>query len=62
MDKSESSERSAEKIGEFAAEAAKHAQTKAENLEKQLREHIKADPIKAILTAAGVGLLFALLL
>ena len=62
MKKSESSGRSAEKAGEVAGEAAMAAETKAGTLEKRLQERIRADPIKAILTAAGVGLLVGLLL
>ena len=62
MKKSESSGRSAEKAGEVAGEAAMAAETKAETLEKRLQERVRADPIKAILIAAGVGLLVGLLL
>jgi ElaB/YqjD/DUF883 family membrane-anchored ribosome-binding protein len=62
MEKSESSEGLAEKAGKHAAEAAKDVKTTVENLEKQLEGHIRNDPIKSILIAAGVGLLFALLL
>jgi ElaB/YqjD/DUF883 family membrane-anchored ribosome-binding protein len=62
MKKSEASELSPEKAGEVAGEAAKAAETKAKTAEKQLRERIRADPIKAILIAAGVGLLVGLLL
>ena len=59
MKKSESSERSAEKV---VGEAAMGAETKAGTLEKRLQERVRADPIKAILIAAGVGLLIGLLL
>jgi ElaB/YqjD/DUF883 family membrane-anchored ribosome-binding protein len=62
MDKIESSEGSAEKAGKHAAEAAKDIKSTVGNLEKQLEGHIRNDPIKAILIAAGTGLLFALLL
>jgi ElaB/YqjD/DUF883 family membrane-anchored ribosome-binding protein len=62
MDKFESSEGLAEKAGKHAAEAAKEVKSAVENLEKQLEGHIKNDPIKSILIAAGVGLLVALLL
>ena len=62
MDKFESSEGSAEKAGKRAAEAAKDIKSTVVNLEKQLEGHIRNDPIKAILIAAGTGLLFALLL
>ena len=62
MDKIESSEGSAEKAGRHATEAAKDVKSAVENLEKQLEGHIRNDPIKSILIAAGVGLLFALLL
>jgi ElaB/YqjD/DUF883 family membrane-anchored ribosome-binding protein len=55
MDKFESSEGSAEKAG-------KDIKSTVENLEKQLEGHIRNDPIKSILIAAGTGLLFALLL
>jgi ElaB/YqjD/DUF883 family membrane-anchored ribosome-binding protein len=58
MKKSESSGRSAEKAGE----ATMAAETKAETLEKRLQERIRANPIKAILIAAGAGLLVGLLL
>jgi ElaB/YqjD/DUF883 family membrane-anchored ribosome-binding protein len=62
MDKFESSEGSAEKAGKHAAEAAKEIKSTVVNLEKQLEGHIRNDPIKSILIAAGTGLLFALLL
>jgi ElaB/YqjD/DUF883 family membrane-anchored ribosome-binding protein len=62
MDKIESSEGPAEKAGRHATEAAKDVKSAVENLEKQLEGHIRNDPIKSILIAAGVGLLFALLL
>ena len=62
MDKFESSEGSAENAGKHAAEAAKEVKSAVENLEKQVEGHIRNDPIKAILIAAGVGLLVALLL
>jgi ElaB/YqjD/DUF883 family membrane-anchored ribosome-binding protein len=62
MDKFESSEGSAEKAGKQAAEAAKDIKSTVVNLEKQLEGHIRNDPIKAILIAAGTGLLSALLL
>jgi ElaB/YqjD/DUF883 family membrane-anchored ribosome-binding protein len=62
MDKVEASEGPAEKVGKHAAEAAKDIKSSVENLEKQLEGHIRNDPIKSILIAAGVGLLFALLL
>jgi ElaB/YqjD/DUF883 family membrane-anchored ribosome-binding protein len=62
MDKIESSEGSAEKAGRHATEAAKEVKSAVENLEKQLEGHIRNDPIKSILIAVGVGLLFALLL
>jgi ElaB/YqjD/DUF883 family membrane-anchored ribosome-binding protein len=62
MDKFESSEGSAENAGKHAAEAAKEIKSTVVNLEKQLEGHIRNDPIKSILIAAGTGLLFALLL
>ena len=62
MDKFESSEGSAEKAGKHAAEAVKDVKSAVENLEKQLEGHVRNDPIKSILIAAGVGILFALLL
>jgi ElaB/YqjD/DUF883 family membrane-anchored ribosome-binding protein len=62
MDKSESSEGAAEKAGQHAADAAKDIKSTVQNLEKQLEGHIRNDPIKAVLIAAGVGLLFVLLL
>jgi ElaB/YqjD/DUF883 family membrane-anchored ribosome-binding protein len=62
MDKSESSEGAAEKAGRHAADAAKDIKSTVLNLEKQLEGHIRNDPIKAVLIAAGVGLLFVLLL
>jgi ElaB/YqjD/DUF883 family membrane-anchored ribosome-binding protein len=62
MKKSESSGRSAEKAGEVAGEAAMAAETKPGTLGKRLQERIRTDPIKAILMAAGVGLLVGLLL
>ena len=62
MKKSASSGHSAENAREVTGEAATAAETKAETLEKRLRERIRADPIKAILVAAGVGLLIGLLL
>jgi ElaB/YqjD/DUF883 family membrane-anchored ribosome-binding protein len=62
MDKFESSEGPAEKAGKHAAEAAKDVKSAVENLEKQLEGHIRNDPIKSILIAAGVGLVVALLL
>ena len=43
-------------------EAAKDIKSTVVNLEKQLEGHIRNGPIKAILIAAGTGLLFALLL
>lgn len=46
---------------QFLEEICTAAQTKAETLEKQLEEYIRGDPIKAILIAAGVGLLVGLL-
>jgi ElaB/YqjD/DUF883 family membrane-anchored ribosome-binding protein len=58
MKKSESSGRSAEK----AAEATMAAEAKAETLENRWQERIRANPIKAILIAAGAGLLVGLLL
>jgi ElaB/YqjD/DUF883 family membrane-anchored ribosome-binding protein len=62
MDKYESSEGAAEKAGKHAAEAANDIKSAVRNLEKQVEGHIRNDPIKSILIAAGVGLLFALLL
>jgi ElaB/YqjD/DUF883 family membrane-anchored ribosome-binding protein len=62
MDKSESSEGAAENAGKHAAEAAKDIKSTVENLERQLEGHVRNDPIKSILIAAGVGLLVALLL
>jgi len=62
MKKSESSGRSAEKAGEVAGEAAMAAETKAGTPGKRLQERIRTDPIKAILMAAGAGLLVGLLL
>jgi ElaB/YqjD/DUF883 family membrane-anchored ribosome-binding protein len=62
MDKVESSEGPVEKAGKHADEAAKDIKSSVENLEKQLEGHVRNDPIKAILIAAGVGLLFALFL
>jgi hypothetical protein len=62
MDKSESSEGPAEKAGKHAADAARDVKSTVENLEKQLVGHVRNDPIKAILIAAGTGLLVALLL
>jgi ElaB/YqjD/DUF883 family membrane-anchored ribosome-binding protein len=62
MDKFASPEGSAEKAGKHPAEAAKDVKSAVENLEKQLEGHIRNDPIKSILIAAGVGLVVALLL
>jgi len=56
------SQSSAENAGEVTGEAATAAKAKAENLKKGLQERIRADPIKATLAAAGVGLLIGLLL
>jgi len=62
MDKFESSEGSAERGGRQAAEAAKDIKSTVEDLGKQLEGHIRNDPIKSILIAAGVGILVVLLL
>ena len=62
MKKSQSSGHSAENASEVTGEAAMAAENKAEALEKRLQQRIRTDPIKAILVAAGVGLLMGLLL
>ncbi|MBV8416819.1 MAG: hypothetical protein JO251_16565 [Verrucomicrobia bacterium] len=62
MKKSQSSGHSAENLGEVTGEAATAAKAKAASLKKGLQERIRADPIKATLAAAGVGLLIGLLL
>ena len=77
MSESETSEQAQEKTGGSMAEPAADvktaaaavddelrtaAETKAETLRRQLEDYVKRDPIRAILTALGVGVLIGGLL
>jgi ElaB/YqjD/DUF883 family membrane-anchored ribosome-binding protein len=77
MSESETSEQAQEKTGEPIAEPAADlkaaaaaigdeirtaAETKVETLRRQLEDYVKRDPIRAILTALGVGVLIGGLL
>ena len=77
MSESETAEQAQEKAGGSMAEPAADlktaaaaigdelraaAETKAETLRRQLEDYVKRDPIRAILTALGVGVLIGGLL
>jgi ElaB/YqjD/DUF883 family membrane-anchored ribosome-binding protein len=77
MSESETSEQAQEKTGGSIAEPAADlkaaaaairdelraaAETKVETLRRQLEDYVKRDPIRAILTALGVGVLIGGLL